>query len=141
MTLKTVNEKLKDLGSKAELAKGAGYFLFRGGEADDWIDRTVAVPMIGSLTSDQWVNEYKRLKALNDDMMKAAKRASPRPAKTEKQRHEALTRETRAQEQPTYAPPHRESPVREAPSRATQGLLCQSHAAARVRAEQRASAA
>jgi hypothetical protein len=44
VTLKAVNEKLADLGTKAELAKGAGYFLFRGGEADDWIDRTIAVP-------------------------------------------------------------------------------------------------
>jgi hypothetical protein len=48
VTLKIVNEKLAELGTKTELGSGVGYFLFRGGEAEDWIDRTVAVPTIGS---------------------------------------------------------------------------------------------
>jgi len=99
VTLKTVNEKLADLGTNAELAKGAGYFLFRGGEADDWIDRTVAVPTIGSLTLEQWVNEYKRLKTLNDDMMKkAAKQGSPSAAKMQKQSHKTPARDSTPKE-------------------------------------------
>jgi hypothetical protein len=102
VTLKTVNEKLADLGTKAELAKGTGYFLFRGGEADDWIDRTVAVPTIGSFTLEQWLSEYKRLKALNIEMVKAARQASPGPAKTKIQRHAAPTRKT---------PPQRAAPA------------------------------
>jgi len=112
VTLKTVNEKLPELGTKAELAKGAGSFLFRGGEADDWIDRTVTVPMIGSLTLEQWLNEYKRLKTLNDDVMKAAKQASPKPAKTQKQRDAT----------PTQAAPTREAPKRDSASKKDCGL-------------------
>jgi hypothetical protein len=41
VTLKAVEEKLAPLGTKTELTKGPGYFLFRGGEAEGWIDRTV----------------------------------------------------------------------------------------------------
>jgi len=92
VTLKAVNEKLATLGAKTELARGAGYFLFRGGDADEWIDRTVRVPTIGSLTLEQWVSEYKRLKTLNDDIMKAGKQAPPKPAKMQKQHHEAPAR-------------------------------------------------
>ena len=35
MILKAMNEKLAALGTNTELAKGARYFLFRGGEAED----------------------------------------------------------------------------------------------------------
>jgi hypothetical protein len=112
VTLKTVNKNLADLGAKAELAKGAGYFFFRGGEADDWIDRTVAVPTIGSLALEHWLNEYKRLKALNDDMVKATSQASPRPARTETRRHEATPREA----------PHRAPPTRDSTSKAACSL-------------------
>jgi hypothetical protein len=86
VTLKMVNEKLAQLGASAELAKGVGYFLFRGGEADDWIDRTVAVPTIGSLALEQWLNEYKRLKTLNAQMLKTAKHERAKPANTESER-------------------------------------------------------
>jgi hypothetical protein len=108
LTLKTVNEKLAHLGAKAKLAKGAGYFFFRGGEADDWIDRTVAAPTIGSLTLEHWLNEYKRLKALNDHMVKATRQASPRRAKTESRGHAAPPREV----------PHRAAPARDSTSKA-----------------------
>jgi len=94
VTLKAVNENLAGMGAKTELTKGAGYFLFRGGEAEEWIDRTVRVPTIGSLTLEQWVNEYKRLKILNDDLMKTANRESPPAAKMPKQRHEAPARDS-----------------------------------------------
>ena len=89
VTLKTVNNELAGLGAKTELAKGAGYFLFRGGEAEEWIERTVRVPTISSLTMEQWVEEYKRLKTLNQDMVTSAKQAPareepPKAARTEK---------------------------------------------------------
>jgi hypothetical protein len=71
--VKTVNDELARLGYKDELVKGAGYFFFRGGEADDWIDQGVAVRTINSLTLKQWVEEYRRLKALNQQMMKTLK--------------------------------------------------------------------
>jgi hypothetical protein len=79
VTLKTVNEKLAALGTETELAKGAGYFLFRGGEADEWIDRTVHVATISSLTMEQWVGEYERLKALHQQLMTSAKTAPAAP--------------------------------------------------------------
>ena len=113
VTLKAVNEKLSELGTKAEVAKGAGYFLIRGGEADDWIDRTVRVPTIGSLTVEQWLNEYKRLKTLNADMVKAAKHESPRGTKPRKQRQEAPNRGTPNEEAPIQAAPIREVPPRD----------------------------
>jgi hypothetical protein len=66
VTLKAVNEELSRLGSKVELARGPGYFLFRGGETEAWTDRAVYVVTIGSLTLKQWIQEYRRLKALNE---------------------------------------------------------------------------
>jgi hypothetical protein len=126
VTLKTVNEKLAELGMKAELAKGAGYFLFRGGEADDWIDRTVAVPTISSLTLEEWLNEYKRLKTLNGDMLKAAKHAPPKPAKTQ-QSHDGPHREARTDEAPTPRRPDREAPIRDAQAPAPPARKARAH--------------
>ena len=51
--LKVVNDELARLGEKAELAKGSGYFYFLSGETDNWIDRTVPVRTINSLTLKQ----------------------------------------------------------------------------------------
>src|SRR5262249_4502151 len=80
VTLKTVNAELARIAPSVELVKGAGYFFFRGGEADDWIDRSVRVEAIGSLTTEEWVGEYKRLKTLNQDIAKRAKQAPPKAA-------------------------------------------------------------
>jgi hypothetical protein len=71
--LKVINDELARLGIKTELAKGSGYFYFRSGEAEDWIDRTVTVRTINSFTLKQWVEEFRRLKALNQQMMRSAK--------------------------------------------------------------------
>jgi hypothetical protein len=70
VTLKAVNDELARLGVKGELAKGAGYVFFRGGDAHEWIDRTVAAATIGNLSLEQWVGEYRRLKGLNEQFMK-----------------------------------------------------------------------
>src|SRR5262249_10083856 len=80
VTLKTVNAELARIAPSVELVKGSGYFFFRGGEADDWIDRSVRVEAIGSLTTEEWVGEYKRLKTLNQDIAKSAKQAPPKAA-------------------------------------------------------------
>ena len=55
VTLKAINEELAKRGHHALLAKGDGYFYFWSGEAADWLDRTVTVPKLSSLTVDQWV--------------------------------------------------------------------------------------
>lgn len=69
LTLKTVNDELARLGHRALLEKGSGYFYFRTGEAADWLDRTVPVRKISDMTLKEWVAEFKRLKALNEQIM------------------------------------------------------------------------
>lgn len=68
--LKVINDQLAKLGYKAELTKGTGYFYFRGGETKEWIDRGVAVRTINSLTLKEWIEEFRRLRALNQQIMK-----------------------------------------------------------------------
>jgi hypothetical protein len=75
LTLKTVNDELARLGHKERLAKAENYFLFTGGAADEWLDRTVGVRTIGSRTLKEWVAEFNRLKALNEQIMRTVKKA------------------------------------------------------------------
>ena len=74
VTLKAVNDELAKLGENVILAKGAGYFYFSSGEADDWLDRTVKVSTISSFTIDEWIREFRRLKALNAGIMQPARK-------------------------------------------------------------------
>ena len=81
LTLKAINAELAKHGHKALLARGDGYYYFRDGEAADWLDSTVRVPTLSSLTLDQWMGEFNRLRKLNQEMMGTAKplrRRSPR---------------------------------------------------------------
>ena len=71
--IKVVNDELARLGHTARLAKGSGYFYFESGEAEDWIDRTVGVRTINGLTLKQWIEEFRRLKSLNQQIMNTAK--------------------------------------------------------------------
>jgi hypothetical protein len=50
LTLKTINDELAKRGYTARLAKSAGYFYFQFGEAVSWLDRTVNVSTVSSLT-------------------------------------------------------------------------------------------
>ena len=86
ITLKTVNDELARRGHTALLEKGDGYFYFRTGEAADWLDRTVPVRTISSLTLKEWVTEFRRLKELNQRILGTAKggrttarRSKPQP--------------------------------------------------------------
>lgn len=74
LTLKTVNDELARLGHAERLAKAENYFLFTGGAADDWLDRTVSVRTISSKTLKEWIAEYQRLKALNQQIMATIKK-------------------------------------------------------------------
>jgi hypothetical protein len=78
VTLKSINDRLAELGHDAHVEKGDGYLCFSGGEAGDWLDRTVKVRNLAIPTLDQWVDEFKRLKNLNEGML--------RPPVKEKQR-------------------------------------------------------
>jgi len=46
LSLKTINGELAKRGFDALIAKGSDYFYFWGGEAADWLDRTVRVPTL-----------------------------------------------------------------------------------------------
>jgi hypothetical protein len=76
LTLKAVNAELSKRGIQVVLTKGPGYFYFHTGEAADWLDRTVRVRTVNSLTLKQWVDEFKRLKQLNVQILKTAKGSS-----------------------------------------------------------------
>ena len=73
VTLKAVNDELARLGLKGRLEKGSGYFYFLGGDAAEWLDRTVQVATIGSLALPEWIAEFRRLKKLNEEIMTRAK--------------------------------------------------------------------
>ena len=65
LTLRAVNGELTRLGHRARLEKATGYFYFFGGDATDWLERTVHVTKISHLTLEQWIAEFVRLKRLN----------------------------------------------------------------------------
>jgi len=60
LTLKAIDDELRMLGYDVHLEKGDGYFW--KGEANNWLDRTVNVPKVSSLTLAQWIGEFNRLK-------------------------------------------------------------------------------
>ena len=70
VTLKAVNDELARRGHHARLEKASGYFYFWSEDSAGWIDRTVRVPRLNSLTLDQWVGEYLWLKKINAEMTK-----------------------------------------------------------------------
>lgn len=78
LTLKTINDELANRGHTARLAKASGYFYFQFGEAADWLDRTVNVRTVNSLTLKEWLAEFERLKKLNAGILKSAKPARKR---------------------------------------------------------------
>ena len=74
LSLKTVNDELARLGHAERLAKADNYFLFTGGAAEEWLDRTVGVRTINSMTLKEWIAEFKRLKALNEQILETVKK-------------------------------------------------------------------
>jgi hypothetical protein len=64
----------------AHLEKGDRYFYFHGGDAADWLDRTIRVPTLSALTLEQWVQEFYRLQKLNAQIMRSAGAAGSRAA-------------------------------------------------------------
>jgi hypothetical protein len=76
-TLKAINDELARLGHTARVAKASGYFYFQFGEAADWLDRTVAVPKVSSLSLEQWIGEFRRLQKVNEQLMGKVERKQP----------------------------------------------------------------
>src|SRR5580704_18111321 len=81
LTLKAINDELKQLGNDVDIEKGEGYFYFWKGDANNWLDRTVNVPKVSSLTLEQWIGEFERLKKFNQEMLsnKAPAKKSNQP--------------------------------------------------------------
>jgi len=77
VTLQTVNDQLKARGYKAQLKDGHDYFYFSSGETVDWLDRTVRVPTVSSLSHKEWLDEFERMKKLNRSVVSSA---SSKPA-------------------------------------------------------------
>lgn len=75
--LKVINDELARLGHGARLEKGEGYFYFHSGEAAGWLDCTVGVRTINSLTLKQWIEEFRRLKDLNEQMLRTVRGPAP----------------------------------------------------------------
>ena len=67
---KAVNDELQRQGHDVRLTRADGYFYFWSGEANDWIDRTVKVPTLSSLTLEHWIEEFNRLKKLAHDILR-----------------------------------------------------------------------
>ena len=63
--MKTINEELARRGVSARIEKGDGYLNVSGGEASDWLDKTVNAPSLSSLSLEQRIAEFERLKKLN----------------------------------------------------------------------------
>jgi hypothetical protein len=77
ISLKAINSELERLGCDAVLARGDGYFYFSGGEAADWLDRTVRVPTLHSLTLEQWIEQFKSLREKNQELLAGKLGARP----------------------------------------------------------------
>jgi hypothetical protein len=73
VTLKAIHDELQRQGHDVHVEKGDGYFYFCGQEANDWLDKTVRVPTLASLTLQQWVAEFNRLKKLNEQFLEQPK--------------------------------------------------------------------
>ena len=83
VSLKAINSELERLGARAVLARGDGYFYFLGGEATDWLDRTVRVPTLSSLALDQWAEEFLKLREKNRQLMKSVQPAKSNAKRTQ----------------------------------------------------------
>src|SRR5262245_13408793 len=80
LTLKAINAELAKRGYNAQLAKGDSYLYFSGGEATDWVQRTVTASSLSSLTIDQWMAEFERLRKLNEEIFGAPEPSKPAKA-------------------------------------------------------------
>jgi hypothetical protein len=72
--LKTINDELARIGRRERLNKATNYFYFEGGDADEWLDKTVGVRTINTLTLKEWMAEFQRLKALNEQILGTVKK-------------------------------------------------------------------
>ena len=80
LSIKTINAEMARRGFVALLAKGDGYFYFRDGDTDAWLDRTVRVPTLQSLSLDEWIEEFNKLREKNHQLMRSVGKGTAKPA-------------------------------------------------------------
>ena len=68
VTTKAIHDELAGSGHDVHVEKGDGYFFFWGKEANDWLDKTVRVPTLSSITLEQWIAEFNWLRKLNEEL-------------------------------------------------------------------------
>jgi hypothetical protein len=68
VTLKAINDALAERGENVRLLKGTGYYYFDQGEAVNWLDKTVNSETLSTRTLEQWIDEFERLKKLNQQL-------------------------------------------------------------------------
>lgn len=61
-TVAQVNAALRKQGVQERLVRGKGYHYFAGGCACDWPETAVWVYLSDSLTVQEWLDEYQRLR-------------------------------------------------------------------------------
>ncbi len=76
LTVKAINAEMERRGHHARLERAGPYFYFFGGEAADWLDRTVQVGKVSSLTLEQWMDEFEKLKKRNAEIFKTPPKSS-----------------------------------------------------------------
>jgi hypothetical protein len=82
VTLNAINDALAGLGENSRLVKGDGYFYFDLGEAANWLDKTVSTPTLSSRTLEEWIEEFQRLKNLNQQLLGETEKAPSSTVKT-----------------------------------------------------------
>lgn len=93
LSLRAINAELARQGYDALLGKGGRYFYFWGGEAADWLDQIVRVQTLQSLTLDQWMEEFLKLREINHGLMgKETRTDEKRPTPLKKLRHMSKAR-------------------------------------------------
>ena len=82
VTVPAVNTELAQRGIQAILYKERGYFMFRGPDVTEWLNRTVQADKVSDLSMEQWLAAYDDLKRQNAAILK--KTPSPRRGQTRK---------------------------------------------------------
>lgn len=63
VTLNKVNEALAAQGAAERLERAKDYFYFVEGDAPSWPSTMVVVSRLGSLSIEDWINEWRTLRA------------------------------------------------------------------------------
>ena len=61
LTLKKVNQELKNLGSQEILVKGKDYYYFAEGNSCFWQSCSIMVMRLNDLSLEEWIHEWKYL--------------------------------------------------------------------------------